>query len=230
MPAFVVAIDGPAGAGKSTVARELARRLGFSLLDTGAVYRAVALLAAERGVAPDDDRALLAICADVERDLRFVPGEEKQQVSLGARDVTAAIRAPDIGVGASIVSARPAVRAALLGLQRAIGQRPGGVVAEGRDMGTVVFPDAALKLYLDASPEERARRRAEELRRAGRDVTLEETQRAQEERDRRDAGRLAAPLRQAEGALYVDTTGLSIDDVIERLVNEVGHRSPRRAP
>jgi cytidylate kinase len=219
----VVAIDGPAGAGKSTVARGLAVRLGFSLLDSGALYRALGLLARERGVALDDDAGLAAICAELGSDLRFLLVEGRSRVRVGDRDVSEAIRTPEVSDAASRVSARPAVRAALLGLLRALGRRE-GVVAEGRDMGTVVFPDAPVKFFLDARPEVRAARRAAELEAAGRPVDAAEVLRQQAERDTRDRERAAAPLRPAADAVLVDTTGLTVDGVIDRLEREARGR------
>jgi cytidylate kinase len=211
----VVTIDGPAGAGKTSVARALAERLGFTLLDSGALYRAVALVALEQDVALEDDAALEAIASDLP--IRFDSAAGVQRCWLDDRDVTTAIREPRVGDAASRVSARPAVRAALLGLQRRVAEG-GGVVAEGRDMGTVVFPDAVAKFFLTASPEERARRRSEQLRQAGlAAVSAGDVQREQEVRDRRDSQREAAPLRAAEDAVVVDTTAVAEDEVVSRI-------------
>jgi cytidylate kinase len=212
---IVITIDGPAGAGKSSAARALAERLGYTLLDTGAIYRAVALLAIERGVATEEALALAQLAAGL--DVRFRFEGEKNHVLIGDRDVTAEIRRPDVAQGASRVSALPEVRAALLDLQRALGAR-GGVVVEGRDTGTVVFPDAALKIFLTASPEERAHRRHAEEQARGLTTDLERTQREMEERDRRDAGRTVAPLRPAADAVLFDTTGVPLAEVVDRLV------------
>src|SRR6185436_6270125 len=165
---LVVAIDGPAGAGKSTVSRRLALRLGYRLLDTGAIYRAVALTAQRQGVSWDDATRLAEIARALDIDFHF-DGEDTNKVSLTGEDVSVAIRTPEISQGASKVSALPEVRAALLDLQRRLGAQ-GGVVAEGRDIGTVVFPDAQAKFFLTASPEIRARRRTDELRAAGKPV------------------------------------------------------------
>jgi cytidylate kinase len=221
----VIAIDGPAGAGKSTVARQLARRLGFFLLDTGAIYRALALAAARAGV-PFSDGARLAEVAR-ELPLRF---DESGRVWLGDDDVSTAIRTPEISQGASTVSAHPEVRAALLDLQRRLAQ-DGRCVVEGRDIGTVVLPWAPVKIFLTASPEVRARRRYDELVARGAPVDLERTLAELMERDRRDETRAVAPLRQAEDAVLVDTSGLALDqvlDYIEALARErLGHRLGR---
>ncbi len=207
----VIAIDGPAGAGKSTVARALARKLGFFLLDTGAIYRAVALAAARAGVAFDDGARL----AEVARALpiRF---DEAGRVLLGDEDVSAAIRTPEMSQAASTVSAHAPVRAALLDLQRRLAAR-GRCVVEGRDIGTVVLPDAPVKIFLTASEEVRARRRFDELRARGADVDFAATLAELKERDDRDTRRAAAPLRMADGAVLVDTSDLDLDSVIARL-------------
>ena len=211
----VVTIDGPAGAGKTSVARALAQRLGYVLLDSGALYRAVALVALERAVGLEDDEALGRIAAALR--IRFERAEGFQRCWLDERDVTAAIRAPLISEAASRVSAQPAVRAALLGLQRRVAEDR-GVVAEGRDMGTVVFPDAPVKFFLVASPQERARRRMHQLRQSGVAAPTEtQVQEQQEARDRRDSEREVAPLRPATDAIVVDTTALSEDEVIAKL-------------
>lgn len=217
----VVTIDGPAGAGKTTVSRALAEKLGFTLLDSGALYRAVALTALERSVAPDDDDGLEGIAESL--DIRFDLRGGTQRVWIGGRDVTTAIREPHISERASKVSARPRVRAALLALQRGMGEG-GGLVAEGRDMGTVVFPDAPLKVFLDASADERARRRGKELRQAGHDKAHEEVRREQQLRDRRDSERQVAPLRAAADAVVVDTTNMPLDQVVSTIQQLVSER------
>ena len=223
----VVTIDGPAGAGKSTVAKQLARTLGYRLLDTGAIYRAVALVAQRRAIAWSDAGA----CADIARalDIRFdfvveVGAEAKNHVFVAGEDVTSHIRAPDISQGASQVSAHPAVRAALLDLQRRLGAG-GGVVVEGRDTGTVVFPDAQAKFFLTASEEERARRRVAELRAAGADVDAAGTLQQIRERDRRDASRDVAPMKPAADAVIVDSSTQTIEQVVESLAAAVRARS-----
>jgi cytidylate kinase len=195
----VIAIDGPAGAGKSTVARAVAERLAFTYLDTGAMYRAVALAAAERREPP----------AQVAEEIAIDVGD---RVVLDGRDVTAEIRTPDVSEGASQVAADPGVRAALVKKQQAL-LRHGDWVAEGRDIATVVAPDAAVKVFLFASPEARARRRAEEL-----DAPYEAVLREQHERDRRDASAQRSVTEPAPEAVPVDTTDLALDEVVDQIV------------
>ena len=219
LPPAVVTIDGPAGAGKTSVARSLAERLGYVLLDSGALYRAVAFVALERAVGLEDDEALERIATVLS--IRFEPAEGSQRCWVDGRDVTAAIRTPRISEAASRISARPGVRTALLGLQRKIAEHR-GVVAEGRDMGTVVFPDAPVKFFLIASAEERARRRTHQLSQSGVEAPSEaQVREEQEVRDRRDSEREVAPLRPATDAVVVDTTALSEDEVIEGLERRV---------
>jgi cytidylate kinase len=195
----VIAIDGPAGAGKSTVARAVAGRLGFTYLDSGAMYRSVALAAARRDVDP----------AEIARDLRIEPGE---RVLLDGEDVTEEIRTPAVSEAASQAAANPLVREAMVAQQRQL-LSYGDWVVEGRDIGTVVAPEADLKLFLEADPLERARRRAEELG-ADPEVVFSE----QAIRDERDRARQHSPLRPAPGAVVLDTTGLTLDQVVERVV------------
>jgi CMP/dCMP kinase len=218
---IVVAIDGPAGAGKSTAAKRLTALLGYSLLDTGALYRSVALLSRRRGIAWDDEPALAALAAGLA--VEFELDGMVNHVRVGGEDLTTAIRTPEVSEGASIVSALPAVRAALLDLQRRLAGE-GGVVAEGRDVGTVVFPDAPLKVFLTASDEVRAARRVEELRKAGIEVDLAETLADIRKRDERDATRAAAPLVCAPDAVVVDSSGLTADEVLAQLAALVRRR------
>jgi cytidylate kinase len=207
----IVAIDGPAGAGKSTVARQLAARLGFSMIDTGAIYRSVALAALEAGIAWDDDQGLRGL---LDKGLQL--GFQGDRVSLAGRDVSEEIRAPSISRGASVVSARPVVREKLLQLQRDLGRNaPKGAVLEGRDIGTVVFPDAEVKFFLTATDEARALRRHAELSEKGLTVDLPEVLADQRRRDKDDTERAIAPLKPAPDALLVDTTGLDLAEVIE---------------
>jgi cytidylate kinase len=207
----VIAIDGPAGAGKSTVARRLAERLGFFLLDSGAIYRAVALSASRRGIGFGEGPRL----AEVARELpiRF---DAEGRVWLGDEDVSKAIRTPEMSQGASTVSAHPDVRAALLELQRSLAAR-GRCVVEGRDIGTVVLPWAPVKIFLTASDEVRARRRHEELLVRGSQVDFQATLAELRERDHRDSTRATAPLKQADDAVLVDTSDLDLDAVVSKL-------------
>ncbi len=222
---FIVAIDGPAGAGKSTAARRVASRLGFAMVDTGAIYRTVALAATRRGIAFEDDAALGALLPELEIHFAPSPGGG-QRVLLGADDVSVEIRTPPMSIGASDVSARPVVRAGLLGLQRRLACAPEnrGAVLEGRDIGTVVFPDADVKFFLTASAEERARRRHAELAAKGDASTYDEVLADQLRRDKNDSERAIAPLRPAEDARVVDTSGVPLEAVVDALVRAVEER------
>ncbi|MCX8073671.1 MAG: (d)CMP kinase [Candidatus Binatia bacterium] len=222
MRPLVVAIDGPAGAGKSTVSRRLAQRLGFQYVDTGSMYRVIGVLAAERGIAPDDAAALDQLCRETR--ISFRDDEQgRTRVFADGRDLTEAIRTPEAAQWASKVSAVPEVRAHLVAQQRALGAR-GGVVMEGRDIGTVVFPDAMAKFFLDASPLERARRRAAEWHREVSEAEIEAVAKEIAERDARDRQRAHAPLKPAPDAVYVDTTEKSIDEVVQMLYEIVAAR------
>lgn len=219
----VVAIDGPAGAGKSTVTRKVAERLGYVIVDTGALYRVVALAAERAGVDFDDEAkaSALAEALVAENAVQIRRSADgANQVLLRGQDVSLAIRAQNIGQGASKVSAHPGVRAALLELQRGQG-REGGVVLEGRDIGTVVFPDAEAKFYLTASADVRAQRRRDELAARGTPPSLAEVLSEVNERDRRDSTRPIAPLRQADDAKLVDSSLLSVEQVVELIVATV---------
>jgi cytidylate kinase len=215
----IVTIDGPAGAGKSTVSRLLARRLGYFYLDTGAMYRAVALRARKEGIGPEDDRGLERLCQGIEIDFR--DGLDGQRLICQREDVTEAIRDPEIGRLASAVSMRRPVREAMAALQRKMGSR-GRMVAEGRDTGTVVFPRAKHKFFLNADPLERSRRRYRELKAKGLDVGLEAVDREVRERDAQDSSRELAPLRPAEDARLVDSTGLTPEEVVDEIVAAMG--------
>jgi len=208
----VVAIDGPVGSGKSTVARRVAGRLGYLYLDTGAMYRAVGLLATEAGVQLGDEAAVLPVAAAAE--LRF---DGDGRLFAGDRDVSTAIRTLEMGAAASVVSALPGVRRLLVERQRTLGSGA-DIVMEGRDIGTNVFPDAGVKVFLTARPEIRAARRAEELRADGEDVDVAEVLAALLERDRRDSEREVAPLRRAADAVEVDTSALTLDEVVAAVV------------
>ena len=218
---LVVSIDGPAGAGKSTAARLLAERLGYSLLDTGAIYRTLALLARREGIDWGDGPGVARLAESLEIAFAFEAGAN--HVFLRGADISREIRAPEISDGASRVSALPEVRAALLDLQRRLGAA-GGVVVEGRDIGTVVFPDAHAKFFLTATAEERARRRVVELRGAGRTVGLAETLAELQERDHRDSTRAVAPLRKADDAVEIDSSALVADAVVDRMTEVVRSR------
>lgn len=207
---MVIAIDGPSGAGKSTLAKRLARELDFIYLDTGAMYRALALKVLRGAMDLADDAGLAELVRSTNIDLREESG--RLAVLLDGEDVASKIRTPEVSQMASKVSALRIVRERMLELQRSVGRR-GSVVAEGRDIGTVIFPDAEMKIFLDASIAERARRRWQELRGTGRVVELAETQREIEERDRRDSERDVAPLRKAEGAWVIDSSATSADEV-----------------
>ncbi len=216
----IVTIDGPSGSGKGTISRAVARRAGWHLLDSGALYRLVALAGAEHKLEPDDVEGHARLAAAM--DVRFGTELEGERVLLGGRDVTEAIRTEQMGQGASRVAAWPAVRHALLKRQRAFAEPP-GLVADGRDMGTVVFPQARLKIFLTASPEERARRRYNQLKQKGSGASLSALSREIAERDARDSSRAVAPLVPAADAALIDSTGLGIEAVIERVI-ELGRR------
>jgi cytidylate kinase len=227
----VVAIDGPAGAGKSTVAAQVAERLGYLLLGTGSLYRSVALAARRAGIGWDHAKhtGRLAQQLAKRQAIRLVaerPGDER--VWLDGEDVSAEIRTEQIGEGASQVSAHPEVRAALLCIQRDAG-REGGVVVEGRDIGTAVFPDAEAKFFLTASVQVRAQRRYAELAARGLQVDLQEIAREVQQRDERDRSRAVAPLRQAADAELIDSSELGVEQVVERIATRVREVEVRMA-
>lgn len=208
----ILAIDGPAGAGKSTVARQAAERLGLTELDTGAMYRAVTLACLRAGVDVDDEEACARVAA------RVVIDQDGDRTRLDGDDVSVAIRAPEINATVSAVSAHPSVRTVMVDHQRAWAEQHGAGVVEGRDIGTVVFPDARLKVFLEASVEERARRRQLDEAAAGRDVALDELRADLTRRDRLDSQRATSPLVAAPDAVRIDTTARSIDDVVDDIV------------
>ncbi len=214
-----IAIDGPAGAGKSTLARQVAAALGYLYVDTGAIYRTLGLAALRRGVDPQDGAAVVALLEDCAIDLRH-GGDGVQRMYLNGEDVSQAIRLPEVSRYASGVSAIPEVRAHLMDMQRDLARR-NDVVMDGRDIGTVVLPAADVKVFLTASPEERARRRWEELQQRGTPEAYEEVLKDLVERDAKDSGRAAAPLRRAEDAVEVDTTGCSLEESLERLLSVI---------
>jgi len=217
----IVAIDGPAGAGKSTIARLLAQRLGYTYIDTGAMYRSVALLARRGGVSYDDPAGLAHLTAELE--FHFVPDGDRPRLEVNGEDVSTLIRTPEMSHGSSQVSRWPGVREALVRQQRRLAAE-GGVVMEGRDIGTVVFPHANAKIFLTATPEERARRRTAELAGRGETADLQVVLRDVVERDRCDCEREHSPLRQAEDAVEFITDGLTIPEVVERLETLVRSR------
>ena len=220
---LIVAIDGPAGAGKSTVSKILARRLDFSLVDTGAIYRCVALSATRHGIALDDDQKLKDLLSTLKVSFKVV-GEENR-VFLGTEDVSGLIRTPEISMGASKVSSRPVVREGLLSLQRRLAlAAEKGAILEGRDIGTVVFPDADAKFFLEASPDIRARRRFEELFQKGVESSLEDVLADQTKRDQQDSSREVAPLKAADDAVRIDSTSMPLSEVVRLLEKNVRER------
>lgn len=219
----VIAIDGPSGSGKGTIAGLLARKLGWSLLDSGALYRLLAFAARNHGVDLTNEEALKVLAAHLDVQFIAASGGHGQRIILEGEEVTDVIRNEQVGAGASQVASLPAVREALLQRQRAFLEAP-GLVADGRDMGTVVFPDAPLKVFLTASAEERARRRYLQLKEKGDDVSLSSLLEEIRARDERDTQRVVAPLKPASDAIQLDSTELSIEQVLERILSEVANR------
>lgn len=219
---LIVAIDGPAGSGKSTVTHLLARKLGYVHIDTGALYRAVALKAKDVGISFEDGPALGKLAANCRLEFQWL-NDERNHVFLDDKNISGLIRTPEISMAASKISAYSEVRAALLGLQRKMGEQ-GGVVLEGRDIGTVVFPNADIKFFLTASVDSRARRRAVELEEKGVYLDFEEVKKQVVERDRGDTERKVAPLKKAADAIEVDTTTMNIEQVVEYLESLVHKR------
>lgn len=218
MKLLLITIDGPAGAGKTTVSRSLSKRLGYRYIDTGALYRGVAFEAKSKGLSHDDDVGLENLCMSL--NLKFIFAEEASHLFSNNKDITDQIRSPEISMLASAVSARPVVRRYLLDLQRDMGSGK-GVVFEGRDMGTVVFPGADIKFFLDASLRTRALRRYKELS-SKTSLTIEEIEQDINQRDKNDSTRSLAPLKPAEDAIIVDSTNLSADEVVELMLSHIG--------
>ena len=216
---LLITIDGPAGAGKTTVSRALARALGYRYIDTGALYRGIALATVEQGIAADDDDALEELCKRTTLDFRF--RDEELHLILNERDVSGEIRSPRISMLASAVSARPVVRRFLLEIQRTLGAAKQAVF-EGRDMGTVVFPDADVKFFLDADPAIRARRRYEELKvKHQQPPSLANVEQDMARRDQNDTSRTVAPLKAAPDAVHIDSTSMGIEQVVAAMLEHV---------
>jgi cytidylate kinase len=222
-PKLLIAIDGPAGAGKSTVASRLAASLGLPYIDTGAMYRTVGLLALRDGLQPplDDVAADRVTQLVLEHSIEAEVGSDGTRILLDGDDVSSEIRTPECSLMASAVSALPLVRKALVPLQRALAERSGGVM-EGRDIGTVVLPDADLKFFITASPQERANRRYRDLSLENGGLSLDEVLRQQQQRDLQDTSRAESPLQVARGSVVIDTTGLSLEEVVDRMLREAG--------
>ncbi len=215
---LTIAIDGPSGAGKSTVAKALARRLGYVYIDTGAMYRSVALCVKEKSISPEDEWAVSKLASSLQ--LTLIPAGEQIRVFCDEQDVTEAIRTPEISRLASHISKQKGVREALVRMQRDMGKE-GGAILEGRDIGTVVFPDAEVKFYLDAVGDERARRRYEEMIDKGVKADLRETKEELVQRDQNDMHRTQSPLKKAKDAVYIDSTHRSVEEIVEEMTRIV---------
>ena len=215
---LTIAIDGPSGAGKSTVARLLAKRLGYVYIDTGAMYRSVAFRVKEKSISLKDESALNQLASSLH--IAFVTEGEQTHVFCDGEDITSAIRTPEISRLASSISKQKGVRKALVQMQREMGKE-GGVILEGRDIGTVVFPDADVKFYLDAKSDERVRRRYHEMVEKGVKVDFKETQEELIQRDHNDMHRIHSPLKKANDALFIDSTHRSVEEVVEEMVHRV---------
>jgi len=217
MKKLLITIDGPAGAGKTTVSKMLSEKLGYIYVDTGALYRGVALEAINRGVSPDDGKNLDALCRSL--DLKFIMEDQKPVLMSGGNDISGLIRTPEVTMMASAVSAKKVVRDFLFHLQRRLGQEKGAVF-EGRDMGTVVFPDADIKFYLDAAVEDRAKRRYDQVKSTSKQ-TLEEIRKDILARDKNDSNRDIAPLKPAEDAVIIDSTPLTAVEVVGTMMTHI---------
>jgi CMP/dCMP kinase len=226
MKAPVIAIDGPSGVGKGTVARALARRRGWHFLDSGSLYRILALAARQAGISDQDEAAVAALAPRL--DIKFdLQDTENESIVVDGRQLAPTVRAEATGALASVIAVYPKVRAALLERQRAFRQPP-GLVADGRDMGTVVFPDATVKIFLDASPDERARRRLNQLRKAGIEANIAALREEIRERDVRDRNRTVSPLKPADDAVTIDTTELPVESVLARVEQLIEARTYAR--
>ncbi len=219
---LIIAIDGPSGAGKSTLSKALAKELDYVNIDTGAMYRSIALLARQQQIDLHNEADLKKLCTE-DLSIEFIRGQESEKVIVNGVDVSAAIRTPEVSLLTAQVAASPVVREAMVKLQREMGDK-GGVVLEGRDIGTVVFPYADVKFFLSATAEERGRRRYEELLAQGSDVTLAQTISAVQARDKADMSRSYAPLIQAADAIVIDSTQLPIDAVLEKMTTIVKNK------
>ena len=219
---LTIAIDGPSGAGKSTVASSLGKRLGYLYIDTGAMYRSVALGVKKKGIFPEDELAVSQLASSLH--ITFVTEGKQTRIFCEGEDITEAIRTPEVSRLASSISRQKGVREALVQMQRELG-REGGVILEGRDIGTVVFPDADVKFYLDAEGDERVRRRYHEMVEKGVKVDFKETQEELLQRDHNDMHRSHSPLRKADDALFIDSTHRSVEEIVEEMIRIVKAKS-----